>query len=59
MIGALAFVPPKDVAEAFEELENSDFIEENDNLKDLLFYFEIFFTGKLTRKSRKNPIFPI
>ena len=59
MIGALAFVSPKDVTEAFEELENSDFIEENDNLRDLLFYFEINFIGKLTCKSRKNPIFPI
>ena len=59
IIGASAFVPPKDVAEAFEELENSDFIEENDNLRDLLFNFEINFIGKLTLKSRKNPIFPI
>jgi len=35
MIATLAFVPPNDVVEAFEELEKSDFIEANDDLVEL------------------------
>jgi len=59
MIGALAFVPPEDVVTAFEKLEQSDFIAENDCLMELLCYFEANYIGKVTSSGRKTPLFPI
>ena len=60
MISALAFLPPGDVIDGFEEL--SDTIRElyNDTVDDLLQYFENTYIGKFRRNApRRPPLFPI
>lgn len=60
MICALAFLPPQDVIEGFEQL--CDFILENhgDQLENLLEYFEDNYIGRYRRNAPRRPaLFPI
>ena len=60
MISALAFLPPEDVIDGFEEL--SDVIRElyNDTVDDLLQYFEDTYIGRFRINApRRPPLFPI
>lgn len=67
MLMALAFIAPKDVVKAFEELAATEFWSDNDkdeyNLakQNLLTYFESTYIGVNERftQGRKNPLFAI
>lgn len=57
MLGSLAFVPPSDVVNSFEEImEDGDFPEE---VTDLYDYFEKTYIGRRMRRGRRAPRFPI
>lgn len=57
MIPALAFVPPQNVESSFEELvENPDFPQEAIPIAN---YFEDTYIGRMTRRGRQAPLFPI
>ena len=55
---ALAFLPPNDVIEAYEDL-----IDDDDFSNDLITYFDVTYIGvakgRADRRRRQNPIFPI
>lgn len=56
MIPALAFVPPQDVPDAFEDICDNSPIE----LRPVLDYFEDNYIGRPDRRgNRRNPLFPI
>jgi hypothetical protein len=55
MLIALSFVPPEDVASAFDELNES----RPDNLDNVYNYWEDNYVGRLRRNRRANPLFPI
>ncbi|KAK7601123.1 hypothetical protein V9T40_008564 [Parthenolecanium corni] len=55
MVGALAFVPPGYVSAAFEQLQETL----DARLDPLVEYFEDNYIGKLSRRGRKIPPFPI
>jgi len=59
MLAALAFVPTNDVVRGFEEIEQSDFVQENDCMVGLLAYFEAVYIGKVYSGGRRQPLFPI
>jgi hypothetical protein len=60
-LAALAFIPPPDVVEAFEELTESQFFVDNEEeLRNLINYFEDTWIGRPTRRGgRGNPVFSI
>ena len=55
---ALAFLPPNDVIEAYEDL-----IDDDDFSNDLITYFDVTYIGvakgRADRRRRQNPMFPI
>ncbi|KAK7571220.1 hypothetical protein V9T40_014824 [Parthenolecanium corni] len=55
MVGALAFVPPGYVSAAFEQLQETL----DARLDPLVEYFEDNYIGRLSRRGRKIPPFPI
>lgn len=68
MVLALAFVPPEDVVEAFEQITSTEFwldneeSEFNDEKQAFLNYFEATYIGKSgrnCRSQRKRPLFAI
>ena len=60
MLAALAFIPIEDVAETFDELLETEFYEENQELlKPLIDYFEDNWIGRTQRRRRRAPTFEI
>ena len=60
MIAATAFVPPRDVINAFEQLADIIRNEHQADLDDVLDYFEDSYIGRLRRNApRRPPLFPI
>ena len=61
MLAALAFLPPSEVADAYDILEASDFFEQNEGiLRPFLNYFETTWIGSMDRrKNRRPPLFDI
>lgn len=60
-LAALAFVPEEDVLRSFEELIQSEyFIENYDDLQEVIDYFEDTWIGRLQNNlTRRHPLFPI
>jgi hypothetical protein len=61
LLPALAFVPPNDVVDAFEQLLDSQFCVENENVLLLVLnYFEDTWLGHLDRRRRRrSPCYPV
>lgn len=59
MLAALAFVPPQDVIESFEELSNHINNLENFNVDEVLDYVEDNYIGRLRGNIRRAPTFAI
>jgi len=60
-LGALAFVPPGEVLQAYEELANSPFFQQNACLHPLLDYFERTWVGQMNIRTgvRGSPLFRV
>ena len=56
-LGALAFVPSQDVADAFDDLQDDDDFPEE--LSDLYSYFEATYIGRRLRRGRRAPRYPV
>ena len=60
MIGALAFVPPNDVIDSFDNLAQDIRDEYGQDMDDILDYFEDNYVGRFRHNApRKHPIFDI
>ena len=56
-LGALALVPPADVADSFDEIQDADDFPAE--LDTLYAYFEATYIGRRLRRGRRPPRFPI
>jgi len=56
----LAFIPVRDVANAFEELLNTQYFVDNEEVLQLIIdYFEETWIGRTVRRRRRDPILPL
>jgi len=56
---ALAFVPPQDVAQRFEDFVATFSDEDEQNLREYIDYFETTWIGAVHCGTRRQPLFPI
>ncbi|CAK8697796.1 unnamed protein product [Clavelina lepadiformis] len=56
---ALAFVPPEDVVQRFEDFLATFSDDDEQHLSEYIDYFETTWIGRLGRRNRRQPLFPI